>query len=185
MEVLKSWLHFSESQGPKVHGDKNYQINYIKHFQSISLLHFPTRPLRHCFRRLLPILQPVSLRHSDIAISIKGIKPNTSISPKFNATVRTENSNKKIGIYYERNSSVAVYFLDVMLCEGSLPALYQPARNVTVMAAKLKGSGIRLWSTKLKGSGIRLWSSAAKALKVDLRAPMKLKVYSVRRLGQK
>lgn len=126
------------------------------------------------------LFRPVSPRNSILAISINGIKPNTtSISPQFNVTIRAENPNKNIGIYYEKNSSVAVYFSDVMLCEGALPLLYQPSRNVTIMAAKLEGSGIRLSSSA--GKALQDWEKEGEMrLKVDLKAPMKLKVYTVK-----
>ncbi|KAG7035800.1 NDR1/HIN1-like protein 13, partial [Cucurbita argyrosperma subsp. argyrosperma] len=124
------------------------------------------------------ILQPLSPRYSILAISTKGmqIKPNASISPQFNVTVRAENPNKKIGIYYERNSNISVNFGDVMLCKGALPALYQPWRNVTVMAAKLKGSGIKLSSSAVKALKDSEKQGKVK-LKVDLRAPIKMKLY--------
>ncbi|KAK9183276.1 hypothetical protein WN944_026426 [Citrus x changshan-huyou] len=38
----------------------------------------------------------------------------------------------KIGIYYERGSSVEVYYKDVGLCDGVWPQFYQPSNNVTV-----------------------------------------------------
>ncbi|XP_038902756.1 NDR1/HIN1-like protein 13 [Benincasa hispida] len=126
------------------------------------------------------ILQPVFPRYSILAVSINGFKQNTtSISPQFNVALRAENQNKKIGIYYEKNSSVMVYFSDVMLCKGALPLLYQPSSNVTVMAVELKGSGIRLSSSG--GKALQDWEKQGKMrLRVDLKAPLKLKVYWVK-----
>ncbi|KAH9774337.1 NDR1/HIN1-like protein 13 [Citrus sinensis] len=56
----------------------------------------------------------------------------------------------KIGIYYERGSSVAVYYKDVSLCDGVWPQFYQPSNNVTVCKTALKGSTIELTSPMRK-----------------------------------
>uniref|UniRef100_A0A0A0L0D0 Late embryogenesis abundant protein LEA-2 subgroup domain-containing protein n=1 Tax=Cucumis sativus TaxID=3659 RepID=A0A0A0L0D0_CUCSA len=124
------------------------------------------------------ILQPDLPRFSILAVSISRIKPNTtSFSPQFNVTIRAENHNKNIGIYYEKNSTVSMNLSDVMLCEGALPLLYQPPRNVTVMRVKVKGSGIRLSSST--GKAFEDWEKEGKTLrmKVDVRGPMKMKLY--------
>lgn len=61
------------------------------------------------------------------------------------------------------------------MCEGALAAFYQPSSNVTVMAAKLKGSGIRLSSSVVKA--LKDSEKQGKVgMKVDLRAPIRLKM---------
>jgi hypothetical protein len=49
-----------------------------------------------------------------------------TVSPEFDVTVRADNPNDKIGIYYRKDSSVEVYYSDVRLCNGVLPVFYQP-----------------------------------------------------------
>jgi hypothetical protein len=49
-----------------------------------------------------------------------------TVSPEFDVTVRADNPNDKIGIYYRKDSSVEVYYSDVRLCNGVLPMFYQP-----------------------------------------------------------
>jgi hypothetical protein len=44
-----------------------------------------------------------------------------TVSPEFNVTVRANNPNDKIRIYYRKDSSVKVYYSDVRLCNGVLP----------------------------------------------------------------
>ncbi|KAK9215880.1 hypothetical protein WN944_007886 [Citrus x changshan-huyou] len=56
----------------------------------------------------------------------------------------------KIGIYYERGSSVEVYYKDVSLCDSVWPQFYQPSNNVTVFKTALKGSSIELTSSMRK-----------------------------------
>ncbi|KAE7998199.1 hypothetical protein FH972_002765 [Carpinus fangiana] len=62
-----------------------------------------------------------------------------TVSPEFDFTVRADNPNDKIGIYYRKDSSVEVYYLDVRLCNSVLPVFYQPSNNVTVFRTALKG----------------------------------------------
>jgi hypothetical protein len=70
-----------------------------------------------------------------------------TVSPEFDVTVRADNPNDKIGIYYQKDSSVEVYYSDVRLCNSVLPVFYQSLNNVTVFRTALKGSGIELTST--------------------------------------
>ncbi|KAE7998821.1 hypothetical protein FH972_003328 [Carpinus fangiana] len=69
-----------------------------------------------------------------------------TVSPEFDVTVRADNPNDKIGIYYRKDSSVEVYYSDVRLCNSVLLVFYQPSNNVTVFRTALKGSGIELTS---------------------------------------
>lgn len=54
--------------------------------------------------------------------------------------------------------------------------LYQPPSNVTVIAVKMKGSGIRLSSST--GKALKDWEKEGRVrLKVDVRAPIEMKLY--------
>ncbi|XP_062207211.1 NDR1/HIN1-like protein 13 [Phragmites australis] len=74
-----------------------------------------------------------------------------AFSPAFDATVRADNPNGKIGVHYEgEKSHVSVSYDGVTLADGAWPSFYQVPRNVTVFVAKAKGSGIR-FSQSVRG----------------------------------
>ncbi|KAL5580066.1 hypothetical protein UlMin_012508 [Ulmus minor] len=129
------------------------------------------------------VFRPESPNYSVEKISIKGVNftsPSSSeISPAIDVTVRAENPNDKIGIYYGKDSSATIYYSDVKLCDGVLPAFYQPSNNVTVFKTALTGQSIELTSTMRKA----LTEEQKKGmvpLVVKLRAPVKIKVGSVK-----
>nr|XP_027190959.1 NDR1/HIN1-like protein 13 [Cicer arietinum] len=68
----------------------------------------------------------------------------STISPEFNVSVRDDNGNDKIGIYYEKGSTVEIFYRGARLCNRALPAFYQPLKNVTLFQTVLKGNGVEL-----------------------------------------
>lgn len=127
------------------------------------------------------VVRPKSPNYSIDAIAIRGINSSAaaSISPEFDVSVRADNPNKKIGIYYESGSSVQIYFSDVKLSDGVLPAFFQPPKNVTVFGSTLRGTGVNL-STKANEALIDSQRRQSVPLKVEIRAPIKLKIGSVK-----
>ncbi|XP_031285851.1 NDR1/HIN1-like protein 13 [Pistacia vera] len=128
------------------------------------------------------VFRPESPHYSINSISIKPLNLSSSssrISPQFNISVTANNPNNHIGIYYEKDSSVEAYYQDVILCDGVLPWFYQPKNNVTVFNVDLKGSAIQLTSSVHKQL-VAAEKSGTVALKVNLRAPVKIKVGSVK-----
>lgn len=115
-------------------------------------------------------------------VSVNGVNVASSadmISPVFNVTVRAENGNGKIGVYYESGSSVTVSYDDVKLCEGVLPVFYQPPRNVTVFVTALSGGDIVLSSSdKDKLAGEQKNGKVPLTMTVEL--PVRVKVGSLR-----
>jgi len=103
-----------------------------------------------------------------------------AFSPGFDATVRADNPNGKIGVRYEGGRSrVSVSYDGVPLADGAWPAFYQGPRNVTVFVAKAKGSGIRF------SRGVRGQMAAAERLRsvpfdVDVEVPGRLQVGGVK-----
>ena len=103
-----------------------------------------------------------------------------AFSPGFDATVRADNPNGKIGVHYEGGRSrVSVSYDGVPLADGAWPAFYQGPRNVTVFVAKAKGSGIRF------SQGVRGQMAAAERLRsvpfdVDVEVPVRLQLGGVR-----
>lgn len=91
----------------------------------------------------------------------------------------SRNGNGKFGIYYEKGSTVDVFYEDVDLCKGGLPVFYQPAKNVTVVKTVLTGSKIQLTSGIRKEMRDHL-SEKILPFKLKIRAPVKTKIGSVK-----
>ncbi|KAE8666661.1 hypothetical protein F3Y22_tig00112491pilonHSYRG00002 [Hibiscus syriacus] len=128
------------------------------------------------------VYKPESPNYSVENVVIKGFNLNSSspISPEFDITVRAHNPNDKIGIYYDKGSSVEVYYEDINLCRGGLPAFYQPTNNVTVFKTALKGSAIELTNGALRALSDQQ-NKRAVPFRLKLRAPVKIKVGPLRR----
>ncbi|KAK8683571.1 hypothetical protein V6N13_039629 [Hibiscus sabdariffa] len=127
------------------------------------------------------VFKPQSPKYSIDNVAIKGFNLTSSspLSPEFDVTVRAHNPNDKIGIYYEKGSSVEVYYEDLNLCNGALPAFYQPTNNVTLFRTAVKGSGIELTATALSSlSNDQKKGTVPFTLK--LRAPVKIKLGSIK-----
>ncbi|KAG5248124.1 harpin-induced family protein [Salix suchowensis] len=123
------------------------------------------------------VFRPESPDYSVERLSISGFNLTSSrwVSPEFDVTVRANNPNDKIGIYYKKGSSVDVYYDSVKLATGSLPNFYQGTNNVTVFVTPLKGSAVELTSrdrTAMIGEA----SKGRVPFKLALRAPVKIKV---------
>ncbi|XP_054819521.1 NDR1/HIN1-like protein 13 [Prosopis cineraria] len=131
------------------------------------------------------VFRPKAPDYTINSISVKGVNltsvaaASSAISPEFDVAVRADNPNKKIGIYYEKDSSVEVYYKKVMLCNGALPAFYQPSNNVTVFQTVLKGSDIELTTTDATAL-VNAQSKRSVPITLKLRAPVKIKVGSVK-----
>lgn len=129
------------------------------------------------------VFRPEKPKYSINSITIRGINitspsSTTVISPEFNITVRADNPNDKIGIRYMTDSSAEIFYNDVKLCNGALPAFYQPSNNVTVFKSMLKGNEILLRS-KDRRELLKAETKRKVPLTVMLEAPVKIKVGSV------
>ncbi|XP_059315006.1 NDR1/HIN1-like protein 13 [Lycium ferocissimum] len=128
------------------------------------------------------IFRPESPKYSISDFTIKNFNLTSSsspVSPQFNVTVRAENPNNKIGVYYRKGSSMTVVYSDVSLCNGELPAFYQPTNNVTVFKTALKGSNVILGNavkTELRNEQMK----GKVPFKVNIRVPVKVKVGAVK-----
>ncbi|KAE8037693.1 hypothetical protein FH972_010260 [Carpinus fangiana] len=132
------------------------------------------------------VFKPESPNYSIDNITIGGLNLTAAattsvltVSPEFDVTVRADNPNDKIGIYYRKDSSVEIYYSDVRLCNGVLPVFYQPSNNMTEFRTALKGSGIVLTST-MKNSLVQAQTQGEVPLELKIRAPVKIKVGSVK-----
>ncbi|CAH8341943.1 unnamed protein product [Eruca vesicaria subsp. sativa] len=127
------------------------------------------------------VFRPEAPKYSVEGFSVSGINLTSPspISPKFDVTVRSRNGNGKLGVYYEKGSSVDVFYGDVDLCNGALPVFYQPAKNVTVVKTELTGSRIQLTSGVRKGMRGEV-SKKTVPFRVRIRAPVRIKVGSVK-----
>ncbi|XP_006644886.2 NDR1/HIN1-like protein 13 [Oryza brachyantha] len=103
-----------------------------------------------------------------------------TFSPEFDATIRADNPNDKIGVHYEGDGShVAVSYGGVRLADGAWPAFYQGPKNVTVFVATAKGSGIRFSERFLReiAADGRLRSVP---FDVDIKLPVRLQLGGVK-----
>ncbi|KAE8733787.1 hypothetical protein F3Y22_tig00000991pilonHSYRG00177 [Hibiscus syriacus] len=127
------------------------------------------------------VFKPEAPNYSVDNVAIKGfnLTSPSPLNPEFDVTVRAHNPNDKIGIYYEKGSSVKIYYEGVNLCNGALPAFYQPTNNVTLFKTALKGSRIELTNATLRSlSNGQKQGTVPFTLK--LRAPVKIKVESIK-----
>lgn len=116
---------------------------------------------------------------TNFAIEGMNLTSNAPVSLGFNVTIRAENPNGRVGIYYLEDSAVAVFFNDVKLSDGVLPVFYQPKKNTTMIQVTMTGSNV------VMGSAVRTALSTeqnqgAVPFVVRLKAPMKLKVGSAK-----
>ncbi|KAK7385866.1 hypothetical protein VNO78_31792 [Psophocarpus tetragonolobus] len=129
------------------------------------------------------VFRPKAPIYSIESIAIRGINVTSrssaaAISPEFNVTVKADNPNGKIGIRYLKDSSAEVFYNDARLCNGALPAFYQPSQNVTVFGTVLTGNGIELRREDERAL-MDAQSKQKVPLTVRIRAPVKIKVGSL------
>lgn len=127
------------------------------------------------------VFKPEAPSYSVSEIAIRGMNVTSlaTISPQFDVSVRADNKNKKIGIYYQTGSEVEVSYGDVILSNGVLPVFYQPSKNVTVFNTVLKGSNVVLANAvRAKLGNEQKQGNVPFRLKV--KAPVKLKVGAVK-----
>ncbi|XWS53241.1 hypothetical protein CRYUN_Cryun11dG0140900 [Craigia yunnanensis] len=127
------------------------------------------------------VFKPESPNYSVESVAIKGfnLTSSSSLSPEFDVTVRAHNPNDKISIYYEKGSSVKVYYEDVNLSNGALPVFYQPTNNVTLFKTALNGSGVELTNAALRALSDEQ-NKGTVPFTLKLRAPVKIKVGSIK-----
>lgn len=131
------------------------------------------------------VFQPKVPKYSVDGLAVKGFNLSSattnlaSLSPEFDATIRADNPNKKIGIYYRSGSSIAVSYDGVNLCDGVWPTFYQGKRNVTIFQTALTGSGIRL-AAAMKDALVTAQSRGEVPLKIDIKVPVRIKFGAVK-----
>ncbi|KAG8055027.1 hypothetical protein GUJ93_ZPchr0001g31619 [Zizania palustris] len=103
-----------------------------------------------------------------------------AFSPEFVPTVRADNPNGKIGVHYEGDGShIAVSYGGVRLADGAWPAFYQGPRNVTVLVATAKGSGIR-FSQRMRAEIAAAERLQSVPFDVDIKVPVRLQLGDVK-----
>ncbi|CAH9115440.1 unnamed protein product [Cuscuta epithymum] len=130
------------------------------------------------------VFRPESPNYSVSAVAIKGLNATSEspISPAFDITVRSENPNDKIGIYYRPGSSVRISYSGVELGYGEIPVFFQPAVNVTDVHVELKRSEILL-SNAVKSSLLYQQRQRQLNFKLNIKSPVKIKVGAVKTWG--
>ncbi|XP_060197106.1 NDR1/HIN1-like protein 13 [Lycium barbarum] len=127
------------------------------------------------------VYRPEAPKYNISSMTIKNfnVTASATISPEFNISVRAENPNNKLGIYYRKGSSVTVIYSDVDLSTGILPAFYQQANNVTVFQTVLKGSNVMLGST-VKSTLRNEVRKGKVPFRVNIKAPVKIKIGAIK-----
>jgi hypothetical protein len=88
------------------------------------------------------LLDPKAPRYSVDRLSVSAfqVDPATlAARARFDVAVAATNPNSRIGIHYERGSSLGVWYQSYRLARGALPAFYQGHRNTTVLALAMAG----------------------------------------------
>ncbi|KAJ4842483.1 hypothetical protein Tsubulata_001843 [Turnera subulata] len=127
------------------------------------------------------VVRPQAPKYSVQSLSVKGLNLSSPApySPEFDASVRADNPNAKIGIYYDSGSSVEVFYEGVRFGSGSLPVLYQGPKNVTVLSTAVKGKGIEL-TMGMQRALVDDERKGTVPLTLNLRVPVRIKVGSVK-----
>ena len=137
------------------------------------------------------VLRPKQPAYTVQALAVSGLdglgnasssSSPVAFSPGFDATVRADNPNGRIGVRYEGGRSrVSVSYDGVPLADGdgAWPAFYQGPRNVTVFVAKAKGSGIR-FSQRVRGQMAAAERLRSVPFDVDVEVPVRLQLGKVR-----
>ncbi|XP_072975728.1 NDR1/HIN1-like protein 13 [Typha angustifolia] len=124
--------------------------------------------------------KPISFSLDSIAIRNLNLSSSASspLNPEFNATIRSDNPNKRIGFRFRDGGSVNVFYGGVALGNGAWPAFYQGPRNVTVFAMSLTGSGIRLSAAERDGM-VAAEGRGGVPLQVAARVPVRVRFGAV------
>lgn len=125
------------------------------------------------------VFRPKIPKYSVDALAVKGFNLSTAVlSPEFDASIRADNPNKKIGIYYRSGSSIVLSYEGVELCDGVWPTFYQGKRNVTVFQTALTGTGIRL-SAAMSEALATAQNGGNVPLKLKIKVPVRVKFGAV------
>ncbi|KAG9157292.1 hypothetical protein Leryth_004942 [Lithospermum erythrorhizon] len=127
------------------------------------------------------IFRPESPDYTVSGVAIKGLNLTSSkpILPEFNVSVRANNPNNKLGIYYLKGSKVEIYYGETPLSNGVLPVFDQKSNNVTVLHVILNETDLLLGNAVK--STLRSQQSERKVpFVLKLKAPVKFKIGSVK-----
>ena len=85
--------------------------------------------------------QPKAPQYSVDRLSVSQFQVDQTLTAtaRFDVTVTAANPNARIGIFYERGSSLSVWYETHRLAQGTLPAFYQGHRNTTVLGVVMAG----------------------------------------------
>ncbi|GER54709.1 late embryogenesis abundant protein [Striga asiatica] len=115
-----------------------------------------------------------SPEYTVLALAIRGLNNLTStsepISPEITVSIRAENPNGRVGIYYLDDGAAGVSCGGVELSGGRMAAFYQPRRSVAVVRVTLAGSGVEL------GGGNAAFLAALRSAERRQRVPLVVKV---------
>ncbi|KAJ1264591.1 hypothetical protein BS78_08G011200 [Paspalum vaginatum] len=116
-------------------------------------------------------------------LAIRGLDGDAALplAPELDAAVRADNArNGRVGVEYRGGGGVAVSYAGRALARGAWPAFRQPPRNVTVVAAAMRGQGVRLAEEERRRLAADR-AAGAVPLSVEARVPVRLQFGSVLR----
>ncbi|KAI0511724.1 hypothetical protein KFK09_012356 [Dendrobium nobile] len=125
----------------------------------------------------LPKLPSFSI--DSLSIHNINLSSSAAASPEVDLTIRSANTNKKIGIYYRDGGSVVIDYSGEVLSRGAWPSFYQGKRNVTVVQTALRGSGIR-FADDLRGSLTAAVKRREVPLGINAELPMRMRFGAVK-----
>ncbi|XP_026440635.1 NDR1/HIN1-like protein 13 [Papaver somniferum] len=92
----------------------------------------------------------ISLNGKNFTTSLTSSDDTVTLSPEFDITISAKNPCFLGYNYYEKDSSISIYYSNVvMLCSSGniIPSFYQPKYNLTVFQTVVKCSAVTLTST--------------------------------------
>ncbi|KAF4393905.1 hypothetical protein G4B88_025874 [Cannabis sativa] len=100
------------------------------------------------------VFKPESPKYNVTSFAIKGINvssPTPTISPVIDVSVRAENPNDKVGIYYGKDSSASVYYSDILLgVKNGEKKGKVPLKLTVEVPVKLKLGSVKTWTLSVK-----------------------------------
>lgn len=114
-----------------------------------------------------------------ISVNRLNITRDLRLSSDLTVTVRAQNTNKKIGIFYEDGNRLAVLYSGKVISSGIIPAFYQAPRNTTLVQIKMTASRVP-FTAALKSALDTDQTKGSVPLDVEMDEPVRLKIGSLK-----
>nr|WIW57604.1 late embryogenesis abundant protein LEA34 [Pinus tabuliformis] len=127
------------------------------------------------------VFRPQIPKYSLNGISVQrfNISQDLRLSSDLIVTVRAQNPNKKIGIFYDDGNRLAVLYSGRVISSGVIPAFYQAPRKTTLVRIKMTASRVP-FSAALKSALDTDQTKGSVPLYVEMDEPVRLKFGSLK-----